>query len=413
MVDAGDLQAAQSLGRRLALRLPRQGWEYTDAVLTSALEPGEAVKRLAQVGEADARALLLGLCLGPIPAEVLQQRYARLRRLIEPGPPPGAPAPPPVELRFLAALACGDLRSAEAEAVRFSGGGSVLREAAAELVDRAKADPQAAAAEAARLLRASLAADMAPATLARTWALEVLQARPTCQWAAGLAVATGADPAARRRVLETLKPPGCLMGLMIEADLRMDQKQYDEAAALFQKALQRDRGNPRLAVNLAIATERAGRLKEALDLYRGAGDPLKNPNAANNAAYLVTQLHPDDAALLAEAEKWIRSAVDAAPGVAAFRDTLGWVACLRGRHEEACAELRRAVKGLPDSPEVHYHLGVAEAAAGRAELARWHLAAAVDLGKGLAAKGEPLSKSAAEAVDRAREELAKLNPGTT
>jgi Flp pilus assembly protein TadD len=98
------------------------------------------------------------------------------------------------------------------------------------------------------------------------------------------------------------------------------------------------------------------------------------------------------------------------PADAAFRDTLGWIAHLQGRSEEAALELHRAVKGMPDSPEAHYHLGAVEAAAGHKELARWHLAAAVSLGDRLKAENRDFPPAAQQAVRLAKEALAKLEP---
>jgi hypothetical protein len=83
---------------------------------------------------------------------------------------------------------------------------------------------------------------------------------------------------------------------------------------------------------------------------------------------------------------------------------MAWIMHLQGRDAEASVELRRAVKGLPDSPEVHYHLGLVEAAINRTDTARWHLAAAVSLAK----KSKPDGTGAAQTGRLAQEALAKL-----
>jgi hypothetical protein len=87
---------------------------------------------------------------------------------------------------------------------------------------------------------------------------------------------------------------------------------------------------------------------------------------------------------------------------------LKFLAYLQGKHDVAVTQLRRAVKGLPESPDVHCHLGLAELAAGRKDLGRWHLAAAVSLAEKLKADGSPLSAGTQESVRRAKEELARI-----
>ena len=185
----------------------------------------------------------------------------------------------------------------------------------------------------------------------------------------------------QRKVLDILQPKDCVLAQIIRAGLLVQDKEYDKASEIYRLAAEAEKDNADLLLNQAIATEKAGHPVEALSLYRQVWQVSQNPVAANNAAYVVSQLLPGDAAALAEAQAWTEAAVKAAPGIPAFRDTKGWIAHLQGHQEEACLELRQAVKGLPNSPEVHHHLGVAEMTAGHNELARWHLATAVTIGK--------------------------------
>jgi len=157
-----------------------------------------------------------------------------------------------------------------------------------------------------------------------------------------------------------------------------------------------------------MALEQAGRAAEALLVYRQVWDATQHPIAANNAAYVVSCLYPKDTAKLAEARQWAEAAVKAAPDIPGFRDTLGWIAYLQGRNDEALQSLHRAVKGLPGSPEVHFHLGQAEMAAKQADFARWHLQAAVALSDKLKADGETLSTSTLAAAEGARQALAAM-----
>ena len=57
---------------------------------------------------------------------------------------------------------------------------------------------------------------------------------------------------------------------------------------------------------------------------------------------------------------------------------------------------------------MHYHLGAADAAAGRNETARWHLAAAVGMGDTIEAARQYIDPEKAKAIEQAREALKRL-----
>jgi thioredoxin-like negative regulator of GroEL len=59
-------------------------------------------------------------------------------------------------------------------------------------------------------------------------------------------------------------------------------------------------------------------------------------------------------------------------------DTLGWVLVGSGEPGRGLALIEEAYRGMPDDPQVRYHLAVAYNAAGRPELARPHLEALLD-----------------------------------
>ena len=266
-----------------------------------------------------------------------------------------------------------------------------------------------AAAEAAKLAKASLAMDLGLNQLGRSWAMEVLKARPECQWAAGVIMGSRPDEAAEKAAAAILRPKDCAVARTIQGSLLMKDKKYSQAAEVYRKAAEAEEGNPYLVLSQALAVERAGRLAEAMKLYRQVWQATKSPVAANNAAYLVSQLHPKDAARLTEASKWMDGAVKARPNEPAFRDTKAWIAFLLGKKSEAQVEARRAVRGIPRSPEAHYHLGVIEGDAGNRDLSRWHLAAAVSSAEAMRVRGEDLSVAEANAVKLAKEALARMD----
>jgi Flp pilus assembly protein TadD len=65
-----------------------------------------------------------------------------------------------------------------------------------------------------------------------------------------------------------------------------------------------------------------------------------------------------------------RSAHELAGTVPNVQDTYGWLLVRAGRLSEALPLLQAAAAGLPDSPEVRYHLAAALAQAGQKDEAR-------------------------------------------
>jgi len=406
---AQDWRGATALAARTAEETRSPRWRLVAALLAIEVDPNAAKGFLADPAKAEASEAVLGLLAASRDGQPLDPWKARLAELLKAPEkaPAGAKLPPrmPPAVRLLAALVAGAKGDADAQLAAWQGGG-IGRAASAELVASAANNPKADA-EARELLKASLALDMGLPTAAREWAMKILKARPTCQWAAALVLQSNPAPAYVADVLQTLQPADCLLAQTVRARRFVDANQNDKAAEIWKAVATADKTNAEAVMNLGIALERAGRPEEALPLYRQVWESSKHPIAGNNATYIVTQLHAKDSARLAEAAGWMEAVVKTAPGVPAFRDTLGWVAHLQGRDDVAVIELRRAVKGLPESPEVHYHLGTVEAALGHADLARWHLAATVSLGEKLKAQKGGLSASAQQAVRLAGEALAK------
>jgi tetratricopeptide (TPR) repeat protein len=133
-------------------------------------------------------------------------------------------------------------------------------------------------------------------------------------------------------------------------------------------------------------------------------------NAANNLAYLTMALHPTDKSKIAEAEGLIKKAIEARSDNPSFLDTLGWIYYLQGKYEPACMELRKAIKGQAESADVHYHLGMAEAACMRTQLARWHLQAAVSISKANQARGVEITAQMKQTLDLSQKALNLLGP---
>ena len=407
MLRTGDHQGAAKLSVETAKRIPRPAWKRTAALLTMDNQPETARTMLPETGKADLHDAILGLCLAARTNDDTKKwtdRLAQLEDLLAQATPP---ATIPMTYKVLAAVATGANAEAEKQLEASTRQDLIGRAVMGELISSAKSNPGIRA-EAVKLLKSSVAMDLGLPECGRAWALESLKARPASQWAAALAAQRATEPADLRNVLKVLKPPDCVLARMIQASLLTHENQFEKAAQIYRLAAEAENGNPQLVMNQAMATDGGGRRQEALPLYDQVWEKTQNPAAANNAAYLTSELHASDKDELAKAVVWSEAAVKAAPTMAAFRDTKGWIAHLMGRNDEAIPELRRAVKGLPDAPEIHYHLGLAENQAGNTRLARWHLQAAVDLGEGLKARGEDIPKGAAKAIRLAREALAKL-----
>ncbi len=411
MLAADDREAASKLALRVAKDAPVPPWRQL-AILLNLDNKSVVTKMLPSVEKADLYDAMLGLVLSvqnddEASVHKWAGRISQINSRLVKGPMSRAI---PSRYRLLVAMAAGQVSQAETELKNYKSAGDISKDAAAELVSLASKDAQAAIAEATKLLKALVATELGLAPVGKSWAMEVLKARPKCRCAVALVLKSESDPDTMKVLLKTLRPTDCVLARMIRASLLMNEGEYKKAAEVYRKAAETDKDNHFLVLAQATATEKAGRLTEALSLYRKVWQATQNPVAGNNAAYLVTQLYPDDAVRLKEALQWTEEAIKGAPQATPFHDTRGWVYFLLGKKEQALLEVRRAVKGLPNSPEVHYHLGVIEADAGNRDLGRWHLEAALSSADAIKTGGNKLTVAEARAARLAKEALTKGAP---
>jgi tetratricopeptide (TPR) repeat protein len=407
LLETGDLPGAAALAAQAAQQSGNSRWRSIAILFAYALKPDSAKALLPETSDAGPYEALLGLLVAAEtgqPVAPWKKRLDQHQQALSQMKPPQSLNP---SHRILAALVAGAMDEAKDGAATIRSAGNIGRQAADELMASAGRNPKSPQ-EAAGLLKATLASEFGMPLLARTWAIQILKARPTCQWAAAIAFQTRPDGAMTQEILNILQPSGCLLARMAQASMAAEQKQYAKAAEIWQSAVQMEKGNTDSMLGLAMALEQTGRPADALLVYRQVWDVTRNPIAANNAAYIVSCLYPKDTAKLGEARLWAEAAVKAAPDIPGFRDTLGWIAYLHGHSDEALQSLHRAVKGLPNSPDVHFHLGMAEMAAKHTDFARWHLQAAVALSDKLKADGETLSASTLAAAEGARQALAAM-----
>jgi tetratricopeptide (TPR) repeat protein len=140
----------------------------------------------------------------------------------------------------------------------------------------------------------------------------------------------------------------------------------DEAVAFIKALWVRQPDSDTLRFALASALERQGAWREAIELVRGVlvGNP-RHAAAMNFLGYTLANRGDD----LEEAERWVRKALESAPGSAAYLDSMGWVLFKKNEPERAADFLERAVRENGDEPTLLEHLGEVQARLNRRDKA--------------------------------------------
>ena len=388
LLQSGQQPAALEMVTQLAKQSRSALWRKYELFLKAESDPKAAVSLLPDVAKADGQDASIGLCLA---AELnapddIKKWNARLTDVEAQLARQKSPRTIPKVYKLLVSLVNKDIAGAKACLEKLDPSETTVRTTAAELVAASEAGTSTPA-EAAKLLRAFIADEIGLPYLTTRCGMDLLKARPTCQMAAALAFRGQTTAAGRKAILDTLKPADCPFAKEVQAFLAAQDKQYQQAAKLLGEACVAEGNNVELMVQQAVALENAGKAAEALPLYLKAWELGKSIVAANNAAYLITQLYETNDGKLAEAETMIAEAIKVSPNTAAIQETLGWIQYLRGQKERACTQLRSAIRGVPDSPEAHYHLGAAEAALGNLDMARFHLEQAVTFAEKMKKEG--------------------------
>ncbi|MDI9245562.1 tetratricopeptide repeat protein [Marinobacter sp. CHS3-4] len=197
-----------------------------------------------------------------------------------------------------------------------------------------------------------------------------------------------------RRILQEVKQlhDQSARPYIVEADYFSSNEQYQQAAELYQLAIEKGAG-PDVKLALARSFARANRMEKALEVLEAA-----NQNHPNNQALLVNtaMLHQQDGST-AEAMKAYERVLDAfpnnplalnnlawmyfeegddraselsakayslSPESAAIADTHGWILFKAGDTKASLPILEKAHKLAPDSQEIALHLAEAYRAAG-------------------------------------------------
>jgi tetratricopeptide (TPR) repeat protein len=186
------------------------------------------------------------------------------------------------------------------------------------------------------------------------------------------------DPRAWRRLRPLLDDDGLenvMTGLQVLQALERWQEVDQETAA----AIDRFGDNRDLIFTRAAALERLDRVEESEALFRQLVDT--EPNDANAANYLG-YMWADREVHLEEALELIARAVSLDPGNSAYLDSLGWVHFRLGDLAEAERWLRRAVDlgGNLGDGTIYCHLGEVLLVGGDRTEARRYLVLGLDMG---------------------------------
>jgi tetratricopeptide (TPR) repeat protein len=214
--------------------------------------------------------------------------------------------------------------------------------------------------------------------------------------------AAGAE-AEFRRSLEL--DPNYLAAYSALGALFVNTNQQERAIAEYSKIVEKRPDNAAAYTLIGMLETNRKNIDGAIDNYRKALAHDDNALfAANNLAWLYAVYGKGN---LDEAVRLAQSAVQAAPGIPGFVDTLGWVYYKKGLYGAAAEQLKKAVAVDEDaarknnatpSPTYHFHLGLALAASGDKTAGRREIQTALRLSE----------KTSFPEADDARKTLATL-----
>ena len=157
--------------------------------------------------------------------------------------------------------------------------------------------------------------------------------------------------------------PNDIVGYRALGDLYVRQKKFDDALKIIQAGLKQLPKSFALHLTLAGVLEAKGDYEAAITEYESMlKDQPDSLIVANNLASLLAD-HRTDKASLEKASSL--ATILTKSQVPQFKDTLGWIAYLRGDYANAMSLLQAAVTNLPNNALVHYHLGMSYRAAGQ------------------------------------------------
>ena len=223
----------------------------------------------------------------------------------------------------------------------------------------------------AALVRTDLAAgrlDEAVARAEEIAAAEPDRPGPQLLLGAALAAADRADEAKAALRAAVTREPALAQGWIALIRLTASTEGPEAAGPLVTEAAAAAPDSVDLQWMHASALEQAGDIPGAIAVYEEIYERDRSSLVvANNLASLLA-LTSDDPETISRAERISRRL--RGTEVPAFQDTYGWLAFLSGRTDEALEYLVPAAAGLPEDPQVQFHLASAQADAGDGAAAR-------------------------------------------
>jgi tetratricopeptide (TPR) repeat protein len=166
----------------------------------------------------------------------------------------------------------------------------------------------------------------------------------------------------RRLVNSGLKTDSAAGTLLLRAEVRIARDDRDGARQALEEAVRIDDSLIDAWRGLSSLYEEAQDYDKAAQVYRKLIDrDPKDASALNNLAYAlaVREHQPAEALPLAERALLLQ------PRNPTIADTVGWIKHLLGDHAGALKLLEPAAKALPENADVQLHVAVVYAASGR------------------------------------------------
>ncbi|MGD9228939.1 MAG: tetratricopeptide repeat protein [Desulfobacterales bacterium] len=168
-----------------------------------------------------------------------------------------------------------------------------------------------------------------------------------------------------------------------------DERRYNEAVALYHKALQIDPYYPNAYANLGFTLAKQGKVEEGITQFLKALQikPRDHETLSNLGVALIMQEQYE------EAIKYLSKALEINPHFAKAHNNLGVALRRQNRLQEAMDYFRSAIQLDPDYAEAYNNLGVTLATQGRYEEAITQFSAALEINPGYTNARQNLEKS--------------------
>lgn len=358
-LDANDAQRAEHYARQALAADPKQ-FAAKRVLARAYVVRGDAAKAIETARETmreDSKRGRFELAEVLIALDRVEEAHQELERLRTTQTSPGE-----IDRRLaLLAFDAGDMHEAQQRFTELAAHGQATDAALLYLADIAArdGDPDAALAGYRRLADSSLALQ------ARSKAAAILLARKD-QTARTEALALLDDYAADH-------PESEFEMRLSEARLLADHGEAETGLKLLSDALQRHPDHPAIEYDRAVILERAGRVKESVDVLERLLRQRPDDSVLMNALGYTLADHNMQ---LSRAETLIHRALDVTPDSPAVLDSLGWVRFREGDPRGAVPELEHAYSLGHDS-EIAAHWGEALWMSGKHQEARRVWAAAV------------------------------------